>query len=106
LAPPQNFVFQSHVKYPAAKAGPHPAAPRPRWYRFRRFENRSTYHRTVVSIAVGDVLFFEASLKTAGAAMTRANNAIIAAISIDLGSRRRLSEFLCMTRAPAADASE
>jgi hypothetical protein len=37
--------------------------------------------------------------------MTRANNAIIAAISIDLGSRPRLSEFLCMNRAPAADAS-
>jgi hypothetical protein len=72
---------------------------------FRTFENRSLYHRTVVPIAVGDVLSFEASLKTADAAMTRANNAIIAAISIDLGSRRRLSEFLCMNRAPAADAS-
>jgi hypothetical protein len=32
-------------------------------------------------------------LATADAAMTRANNAIIAAISIDLGSRRRLSKF-------------
>jgi hypothetical protein len=76
-----------------------------RCHRFRTFENRSTYHRTVVPIAVGDVLSFEASLKTADAAMTRANNAIIAAISIDFGSRRRLSEFLCMNRAPAADAS-
>jgi hypothetical protein len=87
------------------KGGRHPATPRPRRHRFRTFENRSTYHRTVVPIAVGDVLSFEASLKTADAAMTRANNAIIAAISMDLGSRRRLSEFLCMTRAPAADAS-
>jgi hypothetical protein len=75
------------------------------WHRFPTFENCSTHHRTVVPIAVGDVLSFEASLKTADAAMTRANNAIIAAISIDLGSRWRLSEFLCMNRAPAADAS-
>jgi hypothetical protein len=55
-----------------------------------------------VPIAVGDALSFEASLKTADAAMTRANNAIIAAIDL---SRPRLSEFLCMNRAPAADAS-
>ena len=51
-------------------------------------ENR-TYHRTVVWIAVGEALFLEASLKTADAAMTKANNPIIAAKSIDLGSRLR-----------------
>jgi hypothetical protein len=101
LAPP-NLASQSRVSYLAAK---------PAGIRLNQglagiaSENRSTYHRTVVPIAFGDVLSFEASLKTADAAMTRANNAIIAAISIDLGSRRRLSEFLCMNRAPAADAS-
>jgi hypothetical protein len=54
-------------------------------------------------MAVGDVLFCEASLKTADAAMTKANNAIIAAKSIDLGSRPRLSKFLFMDCAPVTD---
>jgi hypothetical protein len=76
-----------------------------RWHRFRTFESRSTYHRTVVPMAVGDMLFCEASLKTADAAMTKANNAIIAAKSIDLGSRPRLSKFLFMDCAPLTDAS-
>jgi hypothetical protein len=69
-------------------------------------ENRGIYHRTVVWIAVGEPLFFEASLKTADAAMTKANKPIIAAKSIDLGSRPRLSTFLCMDRAPVTDASK
>jgi hypothetical protein len=103
LVPPKSrFSKQRQLSW--GKRRRHPATPRPRWHRFR-IENRSTHHRTVVPIAVGDVLSFETSLKTADAAMTRANNAIIAAISIDLGSRRRLSELLCMNRTPAADAS-
>jgi hypothetical protein len=96
LVPPKSR-FSKPRQLSCGKGGRHPATTRPRWHRFRTFENRSTYyHRTVVPIAVGEVLSFEASLKTADAAMTTANNAIIAAISIDLGSRRRLSEFLCI----------
>ena len=68
-------------------------------------ENRCAYHRTVVWIAVGEALSFAASLKTTDAAMTKANNAIIAAKSIDLGSRPRLSKLLRMVHAPVTDAS-
>jgi hypothetical protein len=58
----------------------------------RNVGNRSTYHRTVMPMAVGDVLFCEASLKTADAAITKASNATIAAKSIDLRSLQRLSK--------------
>jgi hypothetical protein len=71
----------------------------------RNVGNRSTYHRTVTPMAVGDVLFCEASLKTADAAITKASNATIAAKSIDLRSLQRLSKLLSMERAPVTDAS-
>jgi hypothetical protein len=58
-----------------------------------------------VWIAVGEALSFAASLKTTDAAMAKANNAIIAAKSIDLGSRPRLSKLLRMVHAPVTDAS-
>jgi hypothetical protein len=96
-----NLVFQGHVNYSGGKSGRHPKA----LASFLSLGNRNIYHRTVVPIAVGDVFFFEASLKTADTAMTKANNAIITAKSIDLGSRPRLSKFLTMDRAPVTDAS-
>jgi hypothetical protein len=58
-----------------------------------------------VWIAVGEALSFAASLKTTDAAMTKANNPMIAAKSIDLRSRLRLSKLLRMDRAPVTNAS-